>query len=130
MGYSDYSSISVDYKALAEEVRDLCRFLQDDLGLNRPASHFEPTVERLWHIVHVMQPPAKIGLAGMEQTLAPALFLLTHPGVGVERGGPSSPPSVIDERMVDQYRRMARRAIEGFVVMQELYQRPLPTEAR
>jgi hypothetical protein len=117
--------VTIDYRALAAEVRDLCRFLVDELGLDRPASHFEPALDRLWHVVHVLQPAGKIGLSSMDYTLEPALFLLAHPGVGCERGGPHSPPTVTDQRMVDRYREAARKAIKGFLLVQELYARPI-----
>ena len=114
---------TVDYKALANEVHQLCKWLCDELGLNQPASHYEATVERLWEVAHVINPEGKLGLTGMKETLIPGLFLLEHPGVGVEKSGPHSPPAVTDDKMVYRYRIMARRAIKGFLVMQELYQR-------
>jgi hypothetical protein len=114
----------VDYKELANEVRDLCRFLVDDLGMDWPASHFESALDRLWHVAHVVRPAGKIGLSSMDQTLVPALFLLSHPGVGCERGGPHSPPTVTDPQMVYKYRLMAKAAIEGFLLVQDIYERP------
>lgn len=116
---------TVDYRALAAEVHDLCRFLASELGFDRPAAHFEPAFERLWHVVHVLRPAGKIGLSSMDYTLAPALFLLAHPGVGCERGGPHSPPAVTDQRMVEKYREQAAKAIKGFLLVQELYERPI-----
>lgn len=116
---------NVDFGALAAEVRGLCKFLVEDLGMDRPASHYEEALDRLWHVAHVIRPSGKLGLASMDHTLVPALFLLSHPGVGCERSRPHSPPSVTDLRMVGEYRRMAALGIKGFLLVQELYDRPL-----
>ena len=116
---------TTDYRALATEVNDLCRFLVAELGFDRPAAHFEPALDRLWHVVHVLQPAGTIGLSSLDYTLEPALFLLAHPGVGCERGGPHSPPTIEDPRMVAKYREMAAKGIKGFLLVQELYERPL-----
>ncbi len=114
---------SIDYKALAAEVRELCRSLRDELCLDRPATYIEPLVDRLWPIAVRSDVKGKIGLSDMDKTIVPALFLLSHPGVGVESAGPHSPPAVTDPRMVDEYRRQARRCIQAFLLVQELYGR-------
>jgi hypothetical protein len=59
----------------------------------------------------------------MDYTLGPALFLLAHPGVGCERGGPHSPPTITDPRMVSKYREEAKKVVKGFLLVQELHNR-------